>query len=220
LRSEASENACEIAIGGLQDGLRRVRVARAKLTARFVADLFNAAGIGEWDPDTYRFVNIYNPDAALRWDSARRFSCSAERMTHPATGLNWAGASLAAALLGARLPRCAEWTLYTAPATAWLCTDPEGFYSLTNVAQSVGDTTPVETYPLIGGLFDPLGNACEWMEEPLPGPDAPASLERYVAGASWSTPRSVLETTLMRGKWGRVGTRSIGTRVLWDGPVD
>jgi formylglycine-generating enzyme required for sulfatase activity len=191
-------------------------VSRSKITAGLAAEVFNAAGIGETQAGAYRYVNIFNPDAPLARDLVGGLRCAPGRDTNPVTAINWRGACLLAMLLGGRLPTRAEWASYAAPAISLLETSPLDYVACANVAQSRGDTTPVDDYPAIGGLLDPLGNVCEWTLDRYCGASGVAWGERCVAGVAWSTPRTLLGSRMYRGKWERIGTRSIGARVVWE----
>ena len=189
---------------------------------------FNAARISDRAQSTYHFLNRFNPDQPIRSTPDQpHWDVSPAKSNHPVVGISWRGAALVAYLLGGRLPYVAEWREFAPvqPGARYPWGDEEVSEKLANVAQFVGDTTPVGQYQGHNGLFDLIGNAEEWcmdwyeagalMPPARVGPGR-RYFEKAVVGGSWATPVWRTGISVYRGKWCRIGTRSIGCRVVWD----
>lgn len=205
---------------------RPLRVAETLLTNGDLIDLFEAAGVIEGARATYRYVNRFNPELPITFSPTGSLSVRAGWEQHPAVGISWFGACLAASLLGGRLPTREEWQAIASqgePARYPWGDDPID-PSRANVDHQVGSTTPVGSYPPSHGLYDLIGNADEWCADSYDQNPASAdsnltprpSMERTVCGGSWASRFGAISIWNPRGKWARVGTRSIGLRPVWD----
>ncbi|GLS95075.1 formylglycine-generating enzyme family protein [Piscinibacter gummiphilus] len=198
-------------------GPRRVRVARTLFTCGLAAEVLNAIGAPPETGSTYRLVNVHNPQRALHCaGDLHRWTCEPGREHHPAPGINWAGAALICAHLGARLPRVDEWVCFASN------NDPSRHYpwgndppsdTLANFGEHQGGTTPVGRFPATDlGLFDVAGNLDEWCGDA----DTRNPFERVVKGGAWSKDAHHLAISCHRSKWARLGTTTIGLRPVWD----
>ncbi len=194
-----------------------LRVATTLVTCRLAVLLLDAMALPPEPASSYRYVNVHNPDCPLRFDSAaRRWCCPAALAEHPAWGINWAGARLLCQRLGARLPTASEWERFAAndtPERAYPWGDAPPDPERANYDEHYGGTTEVGRFaPTEIGLFDVAGNLGEWcLDRHEPG----TSLERVVKGGAWSKDARHLRIAASRGKWGRLGTTTIGLRPVW-----
>jgi formylglycine-generating enzyme required for sulfatase activity len=201
-----------------------IRVAATLLTCGTAVAVFNGIGIPAEPESAYRHVNVHNPRCPLYFDRASgRWACVPGFETHPAWGINWAGARLVCQHLGARLPTEREWTCFASnndPARIYPWGDAEPTAERANFGELIGGTSSVGSFPPSEiGLYDLAGNLSEWCEDvhPLPDADGDAkSFERVVKGGAWSKDAHHLRIATRRGKWERLGTTTIGIRPVWD----
>lgn len=196
---------------------RPVRVARTLFTCGLAAEALNQIAALPETGSTYVFVNVHNPQRALHCTgTAHQWACDPGREDHPVPGINWAGAALICAHLGARLPWVDEWMCFASN------NDPSRRYpwgnelptdAHANFGEHRGGTTPVGRYPASDlGLFDVAGNLDEWCADA----DSRNPFERVVKGGAWSKDALHLAIASHRSKWARLGTTTIGFRPVWD----
>lgn len=199
---------------------RRLRVARTLLTCRVAAEILNEMQMPPETGEGYRFVNVCNPRNPLAFDGdGVGWHCRPALDEHPVFGLNWAAAGLVCAHLGARLPWAAEWEALASnndPLRLYPWGDAPPSPVLANFDEHFGGTSVVGSFPPSElGLFDLAGNLGEWCQD-LHDRDADQPMERVVKGGAWSKDAGHLRIRASRGKWGRLGTTTIGLRPVWD----
>jgi formylglycine-generating enzyme required for sulfatase activity len=167
---------------------------------------------------SYYLFNHCNPANPLEWSSdGTRLVVRTGFERHPVVGVTWFGARECARILGGRLPHANEWEHVSSGGGRhdypWGDAPPSS--ELCNYGENVGSTTPVGSYPPgVTGLHDMSGNVGEWCLDSAAGFGIDA--ERIVKGGSWNRPAHELRSRHRRAKWGRMGTVSIGFRVVWD----
>ncbi|KQV81253.1 SUMF1/EgtB/PvdO family nonheme iron enzyme [Rhizobacter sp. Root1221] len=212
------DSAVPFCVKPLRGGRERpIRVARTLLTCSLAAAVLNEMGAMPETESAYVFVNVHNPARTLHCTGVmHRWACRPDRASHPAWGINWAGAALICRFLGARLPRADEWVAFASN------NDPRRVYpwgndppsdALANFGEHVGSTTPVGHFPASDlGLCDLAGNLDEWCGDT----DTRNPFERVVKGGAWSKDAHHLAIASHRSKWARLGTTTIGLRPVWD----
>jgi len=199
-----------------------IRVARTLLTCRIAAEILNEMCVPEESEIAYRYVNVHNPRCPLSFDRIERsWSCAPALEDHPVWGINWAGAALIGEHLGGRLPLAAEWECFASnnePTRVYPWGNTAPTHLLANYDEYYGGTSPVGSFPPSElGLYDLAGNLSEWCHD-RHGPDdgSGSPFERVVKGGAWSKGARYLAIAVSRGKWERLGTTTIGLRLVWD----
>jgi hypothetical protein len=195
-----------------------MRVAATPVTCRVAVALLNAIGLPPEPAMAYVHVNVHNPDCPLHYNMlARCWACRSRHANHPVSCISWSGAQLMCGFLGARLARAGEWECFATNnelARAYPWGDAAPSRLLANFDEHFGGTTPVGQFPPSEiGLYDLAGNVGEWCLDPYAGG---APLERAIKGGAWSKPAHHLRIASTRGKWARLGTRTVGVRPVWD----
>ena len=81
---------------------------------------------------------------------------------------------------------------------------------MANFDEHIGRTSPIKKFrPFLLG-YDLLGNVGEWCD-----PESESSDEAPVVGGGWNKPIEP-QWYLPRWKWRRIGTVSIGLRLIFD----
>ena len=215
------EQYCEEAIRFVpaRDGAGPLRVARTLLTCRIAVAALNELELPEESGAAYRYVNVHNPRCPLLFDRDEgRWRCRNSLDDHPVWSLNWAAAQLLCRHLGGRLPTAWEWEGFASnndPHRLYPWGNAAPSYLLANYDEHYGGTSVVRSFPPSElGLYDLAGNLGEWCEDGV-GPGS-AALERVVKGGAWSKDARHLRIAASRAKWARLGTTTIGLRVVWD----
>lgn len=199
---------------------RRLRVARTLLTCRVACEVLNDMQLASETGGSYRFVNVCNPRNPLSFDrEVGGWHCRAALDEHPVWGLNWTAAGLVCTHLKGRLPWALEWEAIASnndPARPYPWGDAAPTSQLANFDEHYGGTSVVGSFPPSElGLFDLAGNLGEWCRD-FHDADAPVPMERLVKGGAWSKDAGHLRIDASRGKWGRLGTTTIGLRPVWE----
>jgi sulfatase modifying factor 1 len=148
-----------------------------------------------------------------------RFRSGPDFPDHPVVGVSWYDAAAYAEWRGKRLPTEAEWEyaarggLVGEPYPHGGTLSPEdGNYS----KSELGGPVPVGSYPPNGyGLYDMLGNVCEWVHDryhpdyyavsPADNPAGPEEGDlRVIRGGGWHTGPActfVFHRNALRGNW-------------------
>lgn len=177
---------------------------------------------------TYLFFNDVNSTNSIYYDSMQnKYVIKDGFQETPMRGVNWAGALSFARAYGGRLPTELEWEIcacsghedYLYP---WGNASPDE--KLANFGNYVGHPTKSNAYaPNEWGLYDMAGNLREWcMDRYYPlhpfsentYKKMPASLYRTIKGGAWDKTKESLKCSFSEGKWERIGTMSLGFRVV------
>jgi formylglycine-generating enzyme required for sulfatase activity len=198
-----------------------IRVARTLVTCRVAVSALNEMSVPEEHEPAYRHINVHNPRCPLVFDrEERRWRCRPALDEHPVWGVNWTAAQLICRHLGGRLPTATEWECFASnndPARVYPWGDTPPSHLLANYDEHYGGTSAVGSFPPSElGLYDLAGNLSEWCDDPFGAAPSGAPLERVVKGGAWSKDARHLEIAVSRGKWGRLGTTTIGLRPVWD----
>ena len=162
-----------------------------------------------------------------------RFRSGPDYPDHPVTGVNWHDAVAYAEWKGGRLPTEAEWE-YAARGGLSGMPYPHGDElspEVGNYSKSeLGGPVPVGSYAPNGlGMYDALGNVCEWVhdtyhpdyykESPADNPRGPAEgYMRVIRGGGWHTGPGcvwVFHRNALRSNWLDF---NVGFRCAWDRP--
>ena len=177
---------------------------------------------------TYRYFNHVNPTNSIYLDRARnQYVIKDGFQNTPMRGVNWTGAFHFAQSYGGRLPSELEWEIcarsghmdYLYP---WGNTSPD--FSKANYGNHIG--YPQESnlyYENEWGLRDMAVNLREWcMDRYYPSfpfayhthRNRASSLYRTIKGGAWDKTEDFLRCSFSEGKWERIGTMSLGFRVI------
>jgi len=201
---------------GSSGKMRSIRVATTLLTNRAAAAVLNELGMPGETESSYRYVNVHNPCCPLYFEATRKkWSCTPDFENHPVWGINWAGALLVCQHLGGRLPLAQEWECFASnnePTKIYPWGDDPPTKSLANFGEHFGGTSQVASFPPSEiGLYDLAGNLSEWCQD-----SHSTSFERVAKGGAWSKDAHYLKIATRRSKWERLGTTTIGLRLVWD----
>lgn len=209
----------------------KTRFSRFLFTNKMLVDTLNFLEFENTTGGLYRIFNEYSPSLHVFYDKIdRQYYIREGYQENPIVGVSWVGASLLAFLFGGRLPSEAEW-VYAATSGnpeniyPWGTNDPQVSYA--NYAEHVGATTPIGQYPPnMLGIYDAAGNAEEWCSDWYTPDTAYLNnrkfqknlkfTEKVVKGGGWNKEEELLQCYTRRGKFHRIGTHSIGFRIIWD----
>lgn len=177
---------------------------------------------------TYLYFNHINSTNSIYLDeNLGKYMIKDGFENTPMRGVNWRGAFEFAQYYGGRLPTELEWEIcarsghseYLYP---WGNNKPNS--KLANYGNYIGNPARSDAYPPNDwGLFDMAGNLREWCMD-LYHPHYPflenmecsgiSSFYKTIKGGAWDKTESFLESSFSEGKWERIGTMSIGFRLV------
>ena len=177
---------------------------------------------------TYLYFNHINSTNSIYFDSdLNKYVIKTGFENTPMRGVNWRGALEFAQYYGGRLPTELEWEIcarsgYDGYLYPW--GNHTANFKLANYGNYVGHPTRSDTYPPNDwGLYDMAGNLREWCMDSY-HPLYPFlenvkhtgvhSLYRTIKGGAWDKTENFLRCSFSEGKWERIGTMSLGFRVV------
>lgn len=208
--------------------LRSFSMMEALVTIEEYLDWCKAVGLKNHVGGTYLYFNDVNSTNSIYLDRDINAYVTKDGFQNtPMRGVNWLGALLFARYYGGRLPTELEWEVcaraghieFTYP---WGTAKPNR--DLANYGNYIGHPTQSRIYrPNDWGLYDMAGNLREWcMDQYDPRypflentPSAETvSLYRTIKGGAWDKTEDFLKCSFSEGKWERIGTMSLGFRVV------
>lgn len=208
--------------------LRSYSIMEALVTIEEYLDWYETVGLRNHVGGTYLYFNDVNATNSIYLDKVNHKYVIKEGFQNtPMRGVNWFGALKFAEYYGGRLPTELEWEVcarsghidYVYP---WGSTKPN--QSFANYGNYIGHPTQSHIYnPNEWGLYDMAGNLREWcMDKYYPSylfsentlPIEITSHYRIIKGGAWDKTENFLRCSFSEGKWERIGTMSLGFRVV------
>lgn len=206
--------------------MKSFSIMESLVTIEEYIDWFESLNIKNHIEGTYLFFNDVNSTNSIYFEKNKYVIKDGFQNT-PMRGVNWTGALKFAEFYGGRLPTELEWEIcarsgktdYLYP---WGSTKPNS--TKANYGNYIGHPTLSRRYPPNEwGLYDMAGNLREWCMDkyhPLKPflennlNDDIDSLYRTIKGGAWDKTEDFLKCSFSEGKWERIGTMSIGFRVV------
>lgn len=208
--------------------LQSFSIMESLVTIEEYLDWYEALDLINHVEGTYLYFNDVNSTNSIYFDrELNKYMIKEGFQKTPMRGVNWFGALKFAEFYGGRLPTELEWevcarsghTEYTYP---WGNMKPN--YNFANYGNYVGHPSQSHIYcPNEWGLYDMAGNLREWcMDQYYPlQPFLKNTMKtenessyRVIKGGAWDKTENFLKCSFSEGKWERIGTMSLGFRVV------
>lgn len=208
--------------------LKSFAIMESLVTIEEYLTWYETLGLTNHVDGTYIYFNDVNSTNSIYFDRVRnKYIIKDGFQNTPMRGVNWIGALKFAEYYGGRLPTELEWEICaragnTAYIYPWGNSKPNR--NIANYGNYIGHPTSSYKYsPNDWGLFDMAGNLREWCMDQY-HPSYPflrntmnteiESLYRTIKGGAWDKTEDYLECSFSEGKWERIGTMSLGFRVV------
>lgn len=208
--------------------LKSFSIMEALVSIEEYLDWYESLGLINHIDGTYVLFNDVNSTNSIFYDKSRnKYVIKDGFHNTPMRGVNWIGALKFAEYYGGRLPTELEWEIcarsghsdYIYP---WGNMKPNN--EIANYGNYIGYPNSSYAYsPNEWGMYDMAGNLREWCMDRY-HPDHPflentknhdvKSLYRTIKGGAWDKTENFLQCSFSEGKWERIGTMSLGFRVV------
>lgn len=210
--------------------LKSFSIMESLVTIEEYLEWYELLGLENHVEGTYLYFNDVNATNSIYIDRHKnKYMIKDGFQGTPMRGVNWIGALKFAEFYGGRLPTELEWEIcarsgHTEYIYPWGNMRPN--QKLANYGNYIGHPTRSHLYcPNEWGIYDMAGNLREWcMDEYYPLQPfiknaitaKVVSSYRTIKGGAWDKTEEFLKCSFSEGKWERIGTMSLGFRVVRD----